>query len=228
MTEPESGAVEGWFSLIAEGQTDRVVAEAQARPKLLRSKNEAGETPVLAATYRGKKELAQRLVAIGAPVGAFEAAALGDLPRLGELLDHDPKLVHTYSADGWTLLHLAAFFGHPEAVELLLDRGASLVAKGRNGTANEPLEAATASGRIEVVRLLLTRGASVNAPAGGGITALHAAAQNGDPDLVELLLDHGADPNFRVGEGASPVEVARRAGHGAIGDRLERVGRRRP
>ncbi|MCI4350038.1 MAG: ankyrin repeat domain-containing protein [Thermoplasmata archaeon] len=225
MTQSEANSVEVWFSMIAQGQTDRVVAVAQATPKLLRSKNEAGETPVLAATYRGRTELAQRLVAIGAPVGPFEAAALGDVARLRELLDHDPALVHAYSDDGWTLLHLAAFFGHPEAVELLLHRGASLGAKARNDTANEPLEAASANGRIEVVKLLLLGGATVDATTGRGITALHAAAQNGDPDLVELLLEHGADPSLPTGDGPTAAEIAGRAGHVELARRLERRAR---
>ena len=41
----------------------------------------------------------------------FEAASLGDVERLAELLDADPSSATAYSADGFTALHFPAFFG---------------------------------------------------------------------------------------------------------------------
>ena len=61
-----------------------------------------------------------------AHVGAldvFEAAALGEVDRLREILDGEPTSATAYSGDGFTALHFAAFFGGPEAAELLLERG---------------------------------------------------------------------------------------------------------
>jgi len=44
---------------------------------------------------------------------------------LTELLAEDPELVDAMSGDGFTPLHLAAFFGQADAVRLLLARGAT-------------------------------------------------------------------------------------------------------
>jgi hypothetical protein len=81
-----------------------------------------GLSPAMHTLYRGETEEAESLVPDEPNV--FEAAAFGHAERLGELLESDPGLARAFSGDGFTALHLAAFFGHPEAVRLLLDRGA--------------------------------------------------------------------------------------------------------
>ena len=47
-------------------------------------------------------------------MSVFEACAAGEMERVERLLASDPAAVNTFSADGWTPLHLAAFFGHTE------------------------------------------------------------------------------------------------------------------
>lgn len=72
------------------------------------------------------------------------------------------------------------------------------------------------------MELLLSHGADVSRCGFNGWTALHFAAELGDLALVELLLGHGADPN-RVGaidDMETPVELAERAGHIAVVERL--------
>ena len=78
-----------------------------------------------------------------------------------------------YAYDGWTPLHLAAFFGRREAAERLLGAGAALNAKSTNSLSNTPLHAAVAGGRTDVALLLIQRGAEVNASGRG---PAHAAA----------------------------------------------------
>src|SRR2546423_7839364 len=64
---------------------------------------------VLTAIYQGQSEIADFLSSI-ADLDVFEAAASGRADRLSKLIAADPDLIRQ-STDGWTPLHLAAFFG---------------------------------------------------------------------------------------------------------------------
>jgi ankyrin repeat protein len=135
-----------------------------------------GESPLMAALYRGHHDVVAAIIESGAAIDVFAAAATGrivDLRR--ELNEHT---ITTYAYDGWTPLHLAAFFGHPEAARLLLDAGAPVGAISRNSLTNTPLHAATAGKHAGVALLLLERGADPMVPDAGGYTPLEIARQN--------------------------------------------------
>ena len=152
----------------------------------------AGVTPALDALYRGNEAEGERL--LQAEPDVFEAAAFGRVARLKALLELDPTAVVSRAADGFSPLHLAAFFGRNEAVELLLDAGADVDAEASNSflTRVRPLHSAAAGGHLECCRLLLAAGADPNALQGGGHSALDAARENADEALVALLVDAGA------------------------------------
>jgi uncharacterized protein len=168
------------------------------------SRDERGLSPAMHALYGGQTEEAESLQPDEANV--FEAAAFGREERLSELLESDAGLARAFSGDGFTALHLAAFFGHPEAVRLLLDRGAdpTAVATSEQIGPVQPLHSAAAAGGLDSVQLLLEHGADVNARQGGGFTALHAAAANGDAELARLLLAGGADATAKDDDGREP------------------------
>jgi ankyrin repeat protein len=152
-------------------------------------------SPILAALYTGDRESAQALRAEAAALDVFEAAALGDVERLDELLNEEPELARQWSSDGFTPLHYAAFFGTPAAVTVLLAAGADLEAPARNeelAPAARPLHSAVAAGRLDNAEALLAAGADPNARQHGGFTPLMAAEQCGNLDLAELLISHGA------------------------------------
>lgn len=140
-------------------------------------------SPLLQALYEGRAEDVERLRR--PDLDLFEAAAVGDVPRLHHLLDAgaDPS---AYAPDGYTPLQLAAFFGHREAAELLIDRGADLTAVSRNEQDTYPLQAAVAGNHTEVARVLLDAGAPPTA------RNLASARQNGNEELERLLLERGA------------------------------------
>ena len=140
-------------------------------------------SPLLRALYEGRGEDVDRLR--HPDLNLFEAAALGDVPRLRELLDAgaDPS---EFAPDGYTPLQLAAFFGHREAAELLVDRGADLTAVSKNEQDTYPLQAAVAGNHTEIARLVLDAGAPPSA------RNLASARQNGNEELEQLLLDRGA------------------------------------
>ena len=154
---------------------------------------------IMQALYRGDDDAARRL-AETAELGVFEAAALGDVARLGELLAADPTLAQARSGDDFTALHYAAFFDGPETALLLLEHGADVNAFADNEIGVHPLNSAAAAGRREVAAILLEHGADPNAPTRRGFTPLDAARENDDEKLAELLRSHGArdEPSTRT------------------------------
>ena len=116
--------------------------------------------------------------------------------------------MNDYAYDGWTALHLAAFFGRHTAAERLLDAGADPCAVSRNSLSNTPLHAALAGSHTEVALLLISRGADVNALDAGRHTPLHIAAENGLIDAVKALLDSGADAHAVDADDKTPLSRA--------------------
>jgi uncharacterized protein len=176
---------------------------------------------LLEAVYRGDDARVEELLAADPELDVFEAAAVGRSDRVAELLEGEPGLVSTWSDDGFTPLHLAAFFRHPETARLLVDRGAPVDVVARNERLRvTPLQSAVAAREEETAALLLERGADPNAQQLGGFTSLHATAQNGDEPLAELLLAHGADPALTADDGRSAADFARDGGHVDFAERL--------
>lgn len=191
----------------------------QVRPRISESPASAGArdgqgvSAIMQALYRGRRDVAEVLRAAHEAPDIFEAASLGDIARLSELLRKDRGLAHAWSSDGFTALHFAAFFAQEQAARILLESGAAAGAVARNGMQVTPLHSAAAARQSEMVRLLLESGAAVDARQQGGWTALHAAAQHGDVRIVEILLEHGADAGATNDAGLRPADLARQKGH---------------
>ncbi len=195
----------------------RAIAED---PAAANARGPAGESPLLAALYRNADEIVS-LLAERRDLDVHEAAVLGDVERVRTLLAEDRARVTSRSADGWTALHLAAFYGKRGVAELLLARGAEIGALSSNQMANTALHAALA-GREDagVVELLLARGANPNAGGAMGYTPLHIAASRGNAALVERLLSSGARADARSEDGKTPALIAAERGHEAVASRL--------
>lgn len=165
---------------------ERVRSLVAADPTLMTHQAPTGETPLLAALYASSGDAVNWLLGQSWPRNAFEAAAVDDVARLQELLDSDPHLTDTYSVDGWSPLHLAAFFGARRTAELLLARGADHRLLSRNHMANTPLHAALAAKRLPLAELLLQAGADPSISA-AGYTPLAIAEGNGFEDGATLV-----------------------------------------
>jgi ankyrin repeat protein len=196
-----------------QGDVATLRALLDADAELANARTDQGETPVLVAAYHQQPE-ALALLAERARLDVFEAAVVGRADRVDELLSAEPALTRARAADGWTALHLAAFFGSASAAERLLAHGADVGAISENAQANTPLHAALAGrGDPLVVDLLLAAGADVKAVAAHGVTPLHLAASRGNLDLIRRLLDRGADPAAAMSDGTTPAAMAHARGH---------------
>jgi uncharacterized protein len=207
------------ITAIKEGDRDRLRRVLEERPGSASARDDEGTSALLHAVYRDRHDLVEVLLAARPRIDAFEAAALGDAALLIKRLDAGPALISEWSHDGFTLLHLAAFFGHEGAVRLLLDRGADFSVVSRSPMGVTPLHSAVAGDHAAVARLLVERGADVNARQRGGWTPLHSAAANGDEALVRFLVERGADVDEAQDEGRTAADLAAERGH----DELERA-----
>jgi uncharacterized protein len=212
------------FDAIDAGDEARLGELLATEPGLAAERDADGVSAALHARYRDNHDAVAQLLATDPELDVFDAAGLGRPDRLSELLALDPSLAVAFASDGFTPLHLAAFFGQAEAARLLLDRAAPPNVVSRNPLEVMPLHSAAAGGHLEVARLLVAAGADVNATQRHGYTPLHAAAQNGDEELAELLLAAGADPAARTSDGQTPADLARAAGHAEIASRLDPAG----
>jgi uncharacterized protein len=205
---------------IREGHEDALVALLANDGTLRTRGGPGGETLVLYACYVGAPALAP-LLRGARPYDACEAAALGDLPALNAALDRDADLISRRSSDGWTPLHLAAFFGRDECAAYLIDNSAPLDAHSTNALRNTPLHAALAGAcNHNVVRRLIFAGADVNSRGEQDIHPLHIAAARGDQLMVDLLLSREADPSATMTDGATPADMAQQRGFGEVEAKL--------
>jgi ankyrin repeat protein len=152
--------VDDLWGAIDAGDEDAVRELVAARPELAGARNQQGLSPVLHALYNGKADLVEPILDANPPLDVFDSAAVGRTRGLEELLDAEPELARAWSPDGFTALHLAAFFGQEDAARLLLERGADVHVVSRHETIKvPPLQSAAAGGHRDIVELLLEHGA---------------------------------------------------------------------
>jgi len=215
-----------FLKFIQRGATAEVADAVAADPELLSWRDAQGVSALLWSIYSGQSLVRDYFLAemtrTGVVLDIFEAASAGDLASLSKALDASPDSIGAFSPDGWTPLHLAAAFGTPEAVRLLLEKGASVSAVSKNAQTNQPLHAALALSRnAETIQLLLNAGAAPDARQTGGYTAIFSAAAANRRDLTEILIEYGADPGILNDFGQSAASFARERGHAELADWLE-------
>jgi ankyrin repeat protein len=175
----------------------------------LAAAQEDGISAVRLALYHRQPAALQALLAAQPSLDGLDHAALGWADHLRRDVAEDAQLVKRRSADGFTALHYACFFGGAAATAVLLEAGADPDAEAENPTRVRPLHSAAAARDAGSAQLLLEAGADADARQPGGFTALQAAAHHDDEAVAALLLRHGADPAVRNDQGADAEGLAR-------------------
>lgn len=110
---------------------------------------------------------------------------------------------------GETPLMYAVRRGQVDQVKALIDAGAAVNLKKKNGASALSLAATSPrSSCEEIVQLLITAGADVGATDSAGGTALHMAAMNNMTGMLEKLLSVGARANARDYKRSTPLHYA--------------------
>jgi ankyrin repeat protein len=188
------------FDLIDAGDAAGIRKLLERDQSAASVRDEQGLSPVVRAAYRGGDVL-DALREAAAPVDAWDRLMLGESVGL--------PAPDSWSPDGFTALHLAAFAQNLDAARTLLEAGADPNAIATASFAQvSPLGTAANFGAVEIAALLLEHGADTEATADHGFTPLHAAAANGNKELVELLLAHGARRDARNENGKTPADLA--------------------
>lgn len=212
----DDSMVLAFLEAIRQGDENEVARLLNIQPELAGAQSADGVSATLYALYHQRVAIAERIAdttSSGTPLSIFEAAALGRAPVVREVLDADPTLVNAVAPDGFTPLGLAAFFGKPDVVMALLDRGADPNVASHNAMRVAPLHSAVAAKHLPIATALLAHGADVNAVQADEYTPLHEAAHNGHVEMIKLLLRHGANPQAKLRDGQTPLDTARAAGH---------------
>ncbi|HKW17498.1 MAG TPA: ankyrin repeat domain-containing protein [Terriglobales bacterium] len=199
------------IAAVQSGGTDEVRKLLRDDPSLASAKDANGVSALMQAYYYRRGDIAELLCA-AKTLDIFEATAAGEDDRVSAILQNDPQAAKRWSADGFTALHLAAFFNRPEIARDLIRHGADVSAVALNPMKVTALHSAAAAHSREIVRLLLEQGAPADARQHGGWTALHEAAQIGDLEIVQDLLQHQADPLARSDDGKTPADMAEAKG----------------
>ena len=213
-----------------------------------------GWTPMLLAAGRESRELVELLRAHGAQVDAWEAAALGDVARLSEIVARDPGVVRERRANQAPPLHFAATV---EVARFLVAHGADLDALNKYGASAARSAAYGRRTRRPIARFLMERSGEADAwlfaalddvdallalsarggdilgarrdglnPASGyGETPLHTAAALANLATVSFLIAQGVDVDVSSGpQGDRPLHYAAKCNSRDVVDALLAAG----
>ena len=114
------------------------------------------------------------------------------------------KSIHLKQHDGKTALHMAAFYGNTELIEVVINVGGNVDELDDSGLT--PLVYAIGTGQVDPVRFLISRGADINKRIQNERTALFYVYANAD--VAQLLIEAGADVNALDKFGKSPLWYA--------------------
>lgn len=199
------------IEIIKTGDNNELANKLIQDPSLADVITEQGISLLQFAAYCRNAEAIQILKKYKSHLDIFEAATLGEAERVKQLLNEKPELLNDFSTDGFTLLGLAAFFGHLDLAQELLEKGANPNIAASNQFKVAPLHSACATSNVKMATLLIQYGADVNAKQMQKVTPLHSAAHNGQTELVQLLVDNEADINATMDNGQTPLAMAEEA-----------------
>ncbi|WHO24135.1 ankyrin repeat domain-containing protein [Agrobacterium tumefaciens] len=159
----DGDAVRTFHDAVQMGEVETVRTMLTTEPGLATSKDEYGFQPIHLLDMYPDEEVLNLLLANGADINAV----------------NDERV---------TILHIVA---DPDAVPLLVGRGANIEARDERGWTPLIMQANNQQNGPDVVTALLAHGADPNAKKHNGETALSLARETGDATLIEVLIANG-------------------------------------
>ncbi|MBI2923147.1 MAG: ankyrin repeat domain-containing protein [Planctomycetes bacterium] len=206
-----------FLELVKTGEPAKVAELLAAEPALAGARDGQGRSALFLAAMKGRTEVVEALLAAGAKPDLVDCCAMGDLERARTLVEQNRAAAAAHLDNGFTPLHMAAYFGNAKIARLLVRSGADLESVTKNKMAATPLQIAAMKGALEVIELFLASGADVESRKSANRTPpLVMAAQSGSAGAVGVLLDGGANLDAKDEAGKTALAVAREAGHEAV------------
>ncbi|XP_054913910.1 ankyrin repeat and SAM domain-containing protein 3 isoform X2 [Poeciliopsis prolifica] len=148
------------------------------------------------------------------PLDLHTACSIGQYDAVAESIKRDEDLDRK-NRGGWTPLMYAAYIGHDNIANLLLEAGVNMNASTPKGLT--PLMLAASCGNESIAYFLLQQGAELELRDARGWTALFHCTSTGHQQMVKFLLDNNADANVREpGSEFTPLMEAAASGHEII------------
>lgn len=188
------------FHAIEQGNILEVERLLETNTATVKDEDEEKNTPLLMASFHGNIQIVDWLIEHGSSIDElnkyggnimFMAASGGQ----NEMLEH----LHTkYKQDFFvrslnsnaTILLEAAYEGHINTMEFLLEKGLNIDDKDKFG--NDPLNIAASTGGVEAVRWLIEqKNRDVKVCNSNGIYPIGQAALAGDFNVIQYLFEHG-------------------------------------
>lgn len=212
----------------ARGSTALICAARNGHFSILKQLMKAGakvnaettwhESALFEAVQREDAKMVEYLLSKGAkPTAptAFMAIKCRKAKILCLLLEAGVDPNSTEAKTKGSLLGNAITFQNDIAFVLpLLEKGAS---PNQLSGLRYPLSFAASKGNLEICKLLIAHGADINRQDTFESVPLMDAASRGHGKVVEFLLSQGADARLRDNEGKTAWDIAREAGHSALG-----------
>ena len=176
------------FMIAAHQDLERVKTVLAEHPELLNIRYRWGEgnteTPLGAAAHVGNREIAEYLLAQGAPLTICAAATLGRAGDVARFLEEDPAQAQATGAHNIPLMLHVALGGRVDIAQMVVTHGG-----GGAAALNLLLHVATARGEKELVAWALVQGADPAATNNKGQTPLQVAREQGHEEIAALLAE---------------------------------------
>jgi ankyrin repeat protein len=140
---------------------------------------------------------------LGKGTDILKAARACDVVKMKTLLAEDPKCIEVKDQMDNSVLHMAAYSGCVEGLEILIAAGADMNALNKMGV--PPLWFAVMGNHSDAARLLILKGTDVAIKGPNGMTPLHLCTIRGNLDLAKLLVQKGAAVDQQDTSGRTPL-----------------------
>lgn len=182
----------------------------------INARNKNGDTPLSLAVQRNIKKAGEFLLSRGADVFSTNNDDYSPLRLALEDKSGDKtwllssQVIKATDGSGNTPLHYSAEWGLPEAISLLIEKGADPNAKNANG--ETALYNAVKSNDPNLVNALITKGTNKETRDYMGNTPIHACVRWNSIEATKALVKAGLNLNARNTSGKTPLAEAARAG----------------